>query len=131
VNHWLLLLAAAVAGDAGGEVFVMETQGHTRFAYLPASVAVRASADGEVRSAMVVTHNPDRGTPRPDDQIGARGTMEFICTRHAYREVTMLSIRRSGEEIVVVPANPARPFAETRPESLERKLADAICQAPR
>ena len=124
----LLLLAASAAGGTGSEVFVMETPGHTRFAYLPSSLTVRASEDGEVRSAIILTHNPDSGTRRSSDQIGARGVMEFRCANLAYREVSTVSIRRSGEELVVVPANPARRFAETRPGSFERRLADAICK---
>ena len=127
MNHALFALAAVASASGGGEVFVMETPGHTRFAYLANSLSVRPGEEGDVRSATIITHNPDAGTPRPGDQIGARGTMEFQCARHAYREVSTVSLLRSGEEIVVVPANPGRAFAVTRPGSFERQLADAIC----
>lgn len=131
MNPLLLALAAAAspiaAGASAGEVFVMETPGGSRFAYLPETIRVRAGAEGDVRSVTIITHNPDRGPPRATDQVGARGTMEFLCARHAYREVTMTSIKRSGAEVVVVPPDAARRFADTKPGSLERKLADAVC----
>ena len=115
-----LLLAAAPA-----EVRLLETPGHTVFAYDPASLTVTSGPDGEVRRATIITHNPAR--PGSGEQVGARGTMEFACATLAYREVQTTSIRGDGTQQEVVPANPARPFSPTRPGSFERSLVDAIC----
>lgn len=123
----LLILAACSSSD--GEVVVGTTPGGTVIAYLPASLKVTAGAEGEVRRATVVTHNPASSQPSPDAQVGGRGEMEFACSRRAYRQLQSVSIRPDGSEVVAVPADPARPFAESRPGSLERKLADAVCGA--
>jgi hypothetical protein len=132
MNALLLVLAAAASPSAeaasASEVFVAETPGRTQFTYLPDTIRVRRGADGEVRSVTIITHNAEMAPPRATDQIGARAVMEFVCARHAYREVTTTSIKRNGAEVVVMAPNSARPFAETKPDSLERKLAGAVCE---
>lgn len=138
-NALIALMMVSQGADVGGEpavvpvdgavteVFVMETPGHTSFAYLPHTISVRNDESGEVRSATIVSYNPRTQATRPGDQIGARSTMEFACARQSYREMRTVSQRMSGEQVEVVPANPARPFFQTRPGSYERLLADAIC----
>lgn len=133
MNALLLALAAAASPSAeatsASEVFVAETPGRTQFTYLPDTIRVRRGTEGDVRSVTIITHNAEMAPPRATDQIGARAVMEFACARLAYREVMTTSIKRSGAEVVVVPQSAARPFADTKPGSLERKLADAVCQA--
>lgn len=132
MNALLLALAAAASPIAeaasASEVFVAETPGRTQFTYLPDTIRVRQDTEGEVRSVTIITHNAEMSPPRATDQISARAVMEFVCGRHAYREVMTTSIKRSGAEVVVMAPNSARRFADTKPGSLERKLADAVCQ---
>ncbi|WP_068076781.1 surface-adhesin E family protein [Novosphingobium lentum] len=119
----MTMLVVVTQAAALALVPIAETPGHSRFSYDPASVSV----DGDVRSALIVTHNPDRGRPLPGDQVSARSTMEFHCADHAYRQVSTVAIHRDGHAIEVVPPNAARPFAPARPGSFERKVVDAIC----
>ncbi|OYW84538.1 MAG: hypothetical protein B7Z22_10465, partial [Hyphomonas sp. 32-62-5] len=79
----IALMMVSQGADVGGEsavvpvdgavteVFVMETPGHTSFAYLPHTISVRNDESGEVRSATIVSYNPRTQATRPGDQIGA------------------------------------------------------------
>lgn len=120
-----LLAAPLLVAAAPGEVRLLETPSHTVFAYDPASLIVTNGPDGEVRRATIIAHNPVR--PGSSEQVGARGTMEFACAPLAYRQVQTVSIGADGTEQVVVPADPARKFSGTRPDSFERSLVEAMC----
>lgn len=109
-------------------MFVLEP-GPTQFSYLPATISVREDAEGKVRSVTMITRNPEISPLRAANQVGAITVMECVCARRAAREITTTPIKRRGAEVVAVLPGAARRFADTKPGSLERKLADAVCQA--
>jgi hypothetical protein len=115
-------------GGGASEVFVLEP-GPTQFSYLPETIRVREGAEGKVRSVTMITRNPETSPLRAANQLGASAVMECVCARRAAREMMTTSIKRSGAEVVAVLPGAARLFADTKPGSLERKLADAVCQA--
>ena len=121
----LVATAPLLLANAPVEVRLLETPGHTVFAYEPSSLIITGGPEGEVRRATIITHNP--APPGSGEQVGARGIMEFSCAKLAYRQVQTISIRGDGGQQEVVPTNPARRFNDTRPGSFERSLVDAIC----
>lgn len=107
-------------------VFIAETPGHTRFFIEDGSVKIVQLTGGAALQATILTVNsPDPALK--SGQIRAEGIMQFRCAENAYREWSTTSIQKDGRRIQVVPPNPDRKFAVTRPGSFERKVLNAAC----